>query len=106
MSGGSWEYVYHHLDEAADKLSRSAKPERKALGKKMELMSKAMHDIEWTDSGDYDDDGDQLAIRAALGKDAPALILTELIAEAKQAHANLAKAITTVAAIAKTKSES
>lgn len=53
MSGGSWNYVYHHINEAAHGLMQERSPQRVRLGKLMHLMSKAMHDIEWVDSCDY-----------------------------------------------------
>ena len=51
MSGGSWDYVCYKIDEAADNLIHERCPERRALGHLMHKVGKAMHDIEWVDSG-------------------------------------------------------
>jgi hypothetical protein len=52
MSGGSWDYLTYKVDEAADRLIASANARRRALGKHVRLVAKALHDIEWNDSGD------------------------------------------------------
>ena len=86
MSGGSYDYAYHHVDRFADDLGhnlrhppewegdwevydraqkRHLSPEESApiIAKArelrewfvghLELVARAMHDIEWIDSGDY-----------------------------------------------------
>jgi hypothetical protein len=93
MSGGSWDYVYCKLDEAAEKLCHSRRPNRRALGAKMKQMSAAMHDIEWVDSGDCGPGDEDKAIKLALGEAAPLLIANEVIAEAKGQLAALKAAL-------------
>jgi hypothetical protein len=57
MSGGSYDYAYRHVDEMADELSqRRHTPLRRAFAAHMKLVAKAMHAIEWEDSGDGADD--------------------------------------------------
>jgi hypothetical protein len=66
MSGGSWGYLYFKMDEAADTLIEDKDPLRKAFGKKMKLIAAAMHDIEWVDSGDYENGEEVEAIEKAI----------------------------------------
>jgi hypothetical protein len=66
MSGGSWDYLFGRMDNAADRLVASRVPRRKAFGLLMRSCAKAMHDIEWVDSGDYGPGDDVDAIDAAL----------------------------------------
>lgn len=47
MSGGSMNYVYHHIEDAADYVKD---PEIKDL---MKDLANLLHDLEWWDSGDY-----------------------------------------------------
>lgn len=84
MSGGSWDYVYFRIDEAAIRLMESRDPLRRALGKKMEKVSQAMHDIEWVDSCDSRPGSEIPAIKAALGDDYKKLAMKELIEEHEQ----------------------
>ena len=64
MSGGSWEYFFYKIQEVAEKLEGETCDHRNALGVLLNKCAKALHDIEWVDSGDYAP-GDELeAIRA------------------------------------------
>lgn len=56
MSGGSWEYSYHKINEVADMLQEDGDILRRAFGNHMKLIAVAMHDIEWSDSGDIGKD--------------------------------------------------
>lgn len=42
-------------------------PERKAFAEHLQLVIKALHDIEWVDSGDYGKGDENEAIRACVG---------------------------------------
>ena len=54
MSGGSYDYAYRDMDGFIRDLDRRANtPLRKAFVKHLAKVAKAMHDIEWVDSGDY-----------------------------------------------------
>lgn len=69
MSGGSYDYAYHHVDDMADAMahrSRDATPLRRAFIEHMRLVARAMHAVEWNDSGDGADE--DAAIRAVLGE--------------------------------------
>lgn len=70
MSGGSYDYFYHKLEQFAYDMSISpSEVERKAFQDLLFKVAKACHDIEWVDSGDYSE-GDELeAIKACLGSD-------------------------------------
>jgi len=74
MSGGSWDYFYCRIEEIADRLCQETSPERKALGKLLKKCSKALHDIEWVDSGDYGTGDDAEAIKSCLKFDTTSAI--------------------------------
>lgn len=53
MSGGIYDYIYGRIDDI-DILGGSLEsPHRIAFQKLLKLVARAMHDIEWVDSGDY-----------------------------------------------------
>ena len=93
MSGGSWEYFYARLDDVATRLCSSRDPLRRAFGKHLEKCSEALHDIEWVDSGDYGIGDEAKAIKVALGKDSPALVLEESRKHAEAALEQLKSAL-------------
>ena len=65
MSGGSMDYLYQKLQYAS---FRETTPERQAFKKHLQLVAKAMHDIEWVDSGDYGPGDDSESIRKCLNE--------------------------------------
>lgn len=93
MSGGSYEYAFHHVEDFASALrGRSLNdPDRMAFAELLDRVAKAMYDIEWVDSGDKSD-GDELpAIRACLAPGASLAMarqLTEAVAVAREAAGN------------------
>lgn len=99
MSGGSWEYAFRRLDELSDSLEGSRDPLRRAFGKHLRVCSKAMHDIEWVDSGDCSPPIDTDAIKKALGKDAHLLELEEVLRDAKRIYAELGTTIQKIESI-------
>jgi hypothetical protein len=88
MSGGSMNYLYSKIEYEATFLQNT--PERRAFAKHLHLVAKALHDIEWVDSGDYSKGGVPKAIRACLNDGA---ILAEAIDAAKEAYEELGAAI-------------
>lgn len=68
MSGGSWDYCYQNVNEVADRLCISPNPLRRAFGRHVALVAKALHDIEWVDSCDYSEGDEVDAIYAVLGE--------------------------------------
>lgn len=67
MSGGSLDYVYMRLNEAAGEIrARSQKRRHLAFADHLDLVAEALHDIEWSFSGDYGPDDDKSAIKAVL----------------------------------------
>ncbi len=84
MSGGSMNYIYSKLEYEAN--FRQDTPERRAFAKHLELVVKALHDIEWVDSGDYGPGDETAAIRACLGD---ARMLQATLVMAKEAVATL-----------------
>ena len=86
MSGGSWDYFYGRLEEVASRLQCERYPLRKAFGSHLQKCAKALHYIEWVDSCDCLPGDEVKAIKAALGPDGPALVLSE---SRKQAEAAL-----------------
>lgn len=93
MSGGSWDYMFGKMDEAGARLFGSSNYLRRALGRRMVKMAKAMHDIEWVDSGDYSPGDDTKAIQQALGKDAKALELYEVVEAGRKVLVELQTAL-------------
>lgn len=69
MSGGSMNYLYVKLTYDANFETNT--PERRAFAAHLKLVAKALHDIEWVDSGDYGIGDDSAAIRACLTAGAP-----------------------------------
>lgn len=68
MSGGSYDYAYRDMDSFIRDLDRNAStPLRKAFVKHLAKVAKAMHDVEWVDSGDYSEGDEDKAIAACLG---------------------------------------
>ena len=78
MSGGSMNYLYGKVLDA--EFAKDT-PARKAFGKHLKLVAKALRAIEWNDSGDGDDNEDE-AIRACLSR---ADVLDAAIQEAHEA---------------------
>lgn len=94
MSGGSWDYLYSKLEDAANRLKADNCPHRRALGKKMQLMAEDMHDIEWVDSCDYSPGDELKSIDTVLGwNNAPGLVLVEALELAKEQLKEFDKAI-------------
>ena len=84
MSGGSMNYIYSKLEYDAN--FRQNTPERRAFAKHLKLVVKALHDIEWVDSGDCGPGDENAAIRACLGD---AVMLSTVLEMAKEAVATL-----------------
>lgn len=57
MSGGSMDYFCFKVENCAEMhLLEHSHPLRQALGRHMVKLAEVLHDIEWSDSGDYDSD--------------------------------------------------
>lgn len=73
MSGGSYDYLCHKVEDMAERLRGTREdPRRAAFQKLLMLVSKAMRDVEWVDSCDYgpgDDHKSIDAVFAFLGND-------------------------------------
>lgn len=90
MSGGSWDYLYCKVDDASCRLqAKKSSAIRRAFGKHLDLVAKALHDIEWVDSCDFGPGDEEAAIRAVLGASASAQILGEVTKEAREVAAEL-----------------
>jgi len=83
MSGGSMNYLYSRLEYAE---FTADTPERRAFARHLKLVAKALHDIEWVDSGDFGPGDENEAIRACLGD---AVMLATVLEMAKEAVATL-----------------
>ena len=84
MPGGSMNYLYSKLEYDATFTRNTV--ERKAFAKHLELVVKALHDIEWVDSSDYGPGDEVAAIRACLH---PAVLLETALENAREAVAAL-----------------
>lgn len=84
MSGGSYEYAYRHVDDMACSVARRVdNPLRQAFAAHLSLVAKAMHAVEWVDSGDYGPGDEDEAIRKVL---APGAELLAAVAQAERAR--------------------
>jgi hypothetical protein len=92
MSGGSYNYTCYKVDDFASSLEHGSRgnPLRIAFAAHLRLVAKAMHDIEWVDSGDYGTGDDEAALRAVLH---PADEINAAIGIAEEAEASLRRAI-------------
>ena len=78
MSGGSMNYLYSKLEY--DATFATDTPERLAFKRHLVKVARALHDIEWVDSGDMSKGAELDAIRACLQPDA---VLFTLVEQAK-----------------------
>ena len=62
MSGGSMDYLCYKVQDAARYLKSCKQHRRRAFGNLLELVAKALHDIEWHDSGDSGEDKENESI--------------------------------------------
>jgi hypothetical protein len=92
MSGGSYNYAYRHIADMADEL-RTTTQLRKAFKTHLRKVAVACQQIEWVDSGDNAPGDEDEPIRACLGKNSDALVMAEVLAEARHAFGELADAI-------------
>ncbi len=92
MSGGSYQYAYNRIEELADEI-RPTTPLRRAFKTHLRKVAAACHDIEWVDSSDCSLGDEDAAIRKCLGKDGPALVIAEAVAEAVRVRSELDAAI-------------
>lgn len=94
MSGGSLNYAYHTIDNAAHDIrcrlhyigDSSRRAKYKAFTAYLELVSKALHDVEWVLSSDYREEDADKAIDAVLSKE---FVFKELISAAIEARNNI-----------------
>lgn len=82
MSGGSYDYCYHRVEEFAENMcSKELDPRREAFRKVLKLVAEAMRDVEWVDSGDYSTGAEHDAIdKLLIGLGADPLIVTKATA--------------------------
>ena len=93
MSGGSWDYLYFKIEEAADQLKHEKCEYRRAFADLMKKVSVAMHDIEWVDSCDKGEGDEIEAIKTALGDEAEKMATQKLIEDADSVIERLTKAV-------------
>lgn len=91
MGGGSLDYVFHRIEDAAQSIvSQSKIPLHSAFAKHLLKVSKALHDLEWVLSGDYSISDEVDAIRAVIS---PVEELNSAREDAEVALKNLEQAI-------------
>ncbi len=86
MSGGSMNYLYSRIQ--SDLSFSENTPQRKAFMAHMQLVIKALHDIEWVDSSDYGEGDENEAIMTCIGERG---VLKQLIDDAKRVQNDLAE---------------
>lgn len=91
MSGGSLDYLYSRVDDAASTIrSRCDGPQYRAFADHLEKVAKALHDIEWWMSGDYGEEQARASLAAIIG---PREVLDAALDYAREAYAELGRAI-------------
>jgi len=94
MSGGSLDYVYVQVQEAAETIRRRAEtPLHRAFGKHLEKVSAALYALEWVFSGDTNIGSEAAAIQACLSKGAE---LEQCVEDARRALGELEIALAKV----------
>lgn len=66
MSGGSLNYAFRHVEEAADTLDAMDRPLYHAFAAHLRKVAGALHDTEWVLSGDYRGGAEDEGIRAVV----------------------------------------
>lgn len=91
MSGGSLNYMYHKVEDAARDIARLAEtPLHRAFAAHLMKVAKALHDIEWLFSADYGPGQEVEAISAVV---TPAAVLETATEHARAALSELQDAI-------------
>ena len=86
MSGGSLDYVYYRVENAASTLSGSGDPIHRAFAKHLKLVAKALKDAEWVLSDDCEQGDDHKAILRVIS---PQAVLGCVVDDAKEVQATL-----------------
>jgi hypothetical protein len=89
MSGGSLDYIYGKVEDAADSIrGRAFKPLHLAFAEHLRLVATALHDLEWVFSSDTSPGDEDAAILKVLNKQAlaesTAADLAERISQANE----------------------
>lgn len=85
MSGGSLDYAYYKIEQAAYDCSRQADtPTLKIFAKYLLDVSKALHDVEWYLSGDIGIEQAEESIKKLFGEEWKKIELNYLQEEAKK----------------------
>lgn len=83
MSGGSLDYVYSKVEDAAHSvIARATTPLHRAFGAHLLKVSEALHDLEWVLSCDYGPGDEVAAIKAVVSPQAEIEAATERANEA------------------------
>lgn len=89
MSGGSLNYVYSAVSDAASQIAADERPEYAAFGQHLKLVAKALHEVEWEYSCDTGK-GDALkAIAEAMHSNLNVLSLYEVLKDIRVAVSDL-----------------
>ena len=90
MSGGSLDFVYFKVDEAAREISRESAtsriPELKAFKDHLVKVAEVLHDVEWFLSGDYTEETMVESIKKLLSEEQ---VLDALVKEAEEISVKL-----------------
>lgn len=89
MSGGSYNYLYSLVKDAAHQIMNTPDPKRRAFATHLLKVADALHDIEWVDSSDMAPGDEHKAIDAVLTPGMEAAAATEMLRETI-AHATAA----------------
>ena len=94
MSGGSLDYVYGHVRDAAEFVfSMAMCAEHRAFATHLRLVAEALHDFEWVMSGDTRHGEELPAIRKVVSK---ADVLDEAVKHALMVRDELTRVLTEI----------
>lgn len=97
MSGGSLDYLFGRVHDAASTIrGRCKEPEMRAFAHHLDMVAKALHDVEWYLNGDI---GHESALASVATIVTPQDVLVMAVADARFALAGLENALAKAEAV-------
>jgi hypothetical protein len=93
VSGGSLDYVYSNVKEAADRIMDDDRPLYRAFGKHLVLVADALHAVEWEYSNDCGKGTAEPNIKKVLGDSEQQRRLEEILADMRKVNADILAAL-------------
>lgn len=93
MSGGSLDYVYSRVQDAADRIKGDDRPMYRAFAKHLILVADALHAVEWEYSSDYAKGEAEADIKKVLGDSQQQRHLEEILTDMRKVHSAILAAL-------------